>query len=298
MPAYQAADHHRMVCERLEAVERGECKRLMIFMPPRHGKSELVSRRFPAWYLGRNPAKQFISASYGADLASDFGRDVRNILGTGEFNALFPGIGLAQDSAAKNRWHTNHDGSYVAAGVGTAITGRGADILNIDDPVKDRVEAESEVTRKTVLDWYTSTAYTRLMPGGSIVLTMTRWHELDLAGTLLEDAKTGVDKWDVVCLPGLANAADDPLQRKANECLWPTRYDETALAKIRAAIGERDFGALYQQDPRPSGTSFFDVNDLLVGGEPVDPPAVCQTIVAVMDTAVKTGTKNDGTGSL
>lgn len=296
MRNYSVAPHHRLICERLEAVERGECKRLMVFMPPRHGKSELVSKRFPAWYLGRNPSSQFISASYGSDLASDFGRDVRNIVGSREFRALFPTIGLAADSSAKNRWHTNHNGSYVAAGVGTAITGRGADILNIDDPVKDRAEAESEVTRKTVLDWYRSTAYTRLMPGGSVVLTMTRWHEEDLAGTLLEEARNGGDQWDVLCLPAFADAAEDPLGRRGNDPLWADRYDTEALNGIRTAIGEREFGALYQQNPRPAGTSYFDIENVLVDGKPVDPPFVCDSVFATLDTAVKTGSKNDGTG--
>lgn len=296
MPQYRVIAAHRMICERLEAVERGECKRLMVLMPPRHGKSQLVSRHFPAWYLGRNPQKEFISASYGADLASDFGRDVRNILATPEFAAVFPGNGLAADSTAKDRWHTRHGGGYVAAGIGTAITGRGADILNIDDPVKDRAAAESEVTRKATLDWYRSTAYTRLMPGGSVVVTMTRWHEEDLGGTLLEEAKNGGDQWEVLCLPALANAANDPLGRSVNEALWPDRYPAESLQAIRSAIGERDFGALYQQEPRPSGTSFFNIDNALVDGQPVEAPTWCESVFCVIDTAVKTGAKHDGTG--
>jgi hypothetical protein len=268
----------------------------MILMPPRHGKSQLVSRHFPAWYIGRNPTKQIISASYASDLASGFGRDVRNLVASQEFAAIFPGVRLADDSAAKNLWHTTQGGIYVAAGVGTGITGKGADILNIDDPVKDRAEAESQTIRDGILAWYTSTSYTRLMPGAAVILTMTRWHEDDLGGTLLQMA--GGDKWDVLSLPALASANDDPLGRAANEALWPAWYDETALAKIRANIGERDFGALYQQDPRPAGTSFFDVQCCLVDGQPVDAPKNCESVFAVMDTAIKTGTKNDGTGIL
>ena len=257
MPAYRAAAMHRLICEKLEAVERGEIRRLMIFTPPRHGKSELVSRRFPAWYLGRRPERQFISASYGADLAADFGRDVRNILASPEFAALFPGIGLAADSASKARWHTNLGGSYVAAGVGTAITGRGADILNIDDPVKDRVEAESSTTRESVWSWYTSTAYTRLMPGGCVILTMTRWHEDDLAGRLISEMANGGDQWEILDLPALALNLDDALGRQKGEAVWPERYDAQALDGIRLAIGERDFGALYQQRPRPADGALF-----------------------------------------
>jgi predicted phage terminase large subunit-like protein len=142
----------------------------MIFMPPRHGKSELASKRFPAWCLGRNPKRQIIAASYNSDLANDFGRNVRNIVAEPEFGQVFPTVSLAPDSQAANRMNTNHGGAYVAAGVGTAVTGRGAHIALIDDPFKDREEADSERRRELVWDWYRSTLYTRLMPGGSIVL--------------------------------------------------------------------------------------------------------------------------------
>ena len=242
MPGYRPGRMHRLICEKLEAVERGEIKRLMVFTPPRHGKSTLVSKMFPAWYLARNPARQIISASYGADLAADFGREVRNIVASPEYRALFPGLGLAADSKAKGRWHTSLGGSYVSAGVGSAITGRGADILNIDDPLKDREEADSEVIREKVWAWYTSTAYTRLMPGGSVVLTMTRWHQSDLAGMLLDAQQTGGDKWDVINLPAV---------NEDGSALWPEAYDRAALDQIRATIGPRDWSALYDQDPRP-----------------------------------------------
>lgn len=169
-PLYQRAQHHEQIAAKLEAVERGEIDRLMIFMPPRHGKSELASKRFPAWCLGRNPMRQIIAASYNSDLANDFGRNVRNIVAEPEFGQVFTGVALATDSAAANRMNTNHGGAYVAAGVGTAVTGRGAHIALIDDPFKDREEADSERRRETVWDWYRSTLYTRLMPGGAIVL--------------------------------------------------------------------------------------------------------------------------------
>jgi predicted phage terminase large subunit-like protein len=166
---YVEAAHHTLIAEHLEAVERGDIDRLMINMPPRHGKSELASRRFPAWYLGKHPEHSIIAASYNSDLATDFGRQVRNILQTDEYKALFA-TSLADDSRAANRWNTKEGGAYVAAGVGTAITGRGANILLIDDPLKDREEADSELHRQKVWDWYTSTAYTRLAPGGRIIV--------------------------------------------------------------------------------------------------------------------------------
>lgn len=244
-PLYRRARHHELIAGRLEAVERGETDRLMIFMPPRHGKSELASKRFPAWCLGRDPFRQIIAASYNSDLAGDFGRSVRNIVADPAFGEVFPGVSLSADSQAANRMNTNRGGSYVAAGVGTAVTGRGAHIALIDDPFKDREEADSERRRDLVWDWYRSTLYTRLMPGGAIVLVCTRWHEDDLAGRLLEHEP---EQWEVVSLPALSDSG---------EALWPEWYDEAALGRIRSAIGPREWSALYQQRPQPEDGTFF-----------------------------------------
>ncbi len=244
-PLYQRAHHHELIAAKLEAVERGEIDRLMIFMPPRHGKSELASKRFPAWCLGRNPARQIIAASYNSDLANDFGRNVRNLVAEPEFAHVFPNVALAADSQAANRMNTNHGGAYVAAGVGTAVTGRGAHIALIDDPFKDREEADSERRRDTVWDWYRSTLYTRLMPGGAIVLIQTRWHEDDLAGRLLEQEP---DQWDVLELPAVNDVG---------EALWPEWYGIEALNRIKATIGPREWSALYQQQPQPDDGTYF-----------------------------------------
>lgn len=244
-PQYQAANHHKLIADKLEAVDRGEIDRLMIFMPPRHGKSELASKRFPAWCLGRNPMRQIIAASYNSDLANDFGRNVRNIVDEPEFREVFPDVSLATDSHAANRMNTNKGGAYVAAGVGTAVTGRGAHIALIDDPFKDRAEADSETRRELVWDWYRSTLFTRLMPGGAIVLIQTRWHEDDLAGRLLEAER---NQWDVLELPAVNNDG---------EALWPEWYDRDALDRIRATVGPREWSALYQQRPQPDEGTFF-----------------------------------------
>lgn len=246
-PSYIAAPHHELIASKLEAVERGEIKRLMITMPPRHGKSELASRRFPAWYMGRNPGKQIIASSYNSDLASDFGREVRNIVDSPEYGALFD-TSLAADSKAANRWHTDKGGMYVAAGVGTAITGRGADILLIDDPFKDRQEADSEITRQRVWDWYTSTAYTRLMPGGAVVLINTRWHDDDLSGKLLSEQGHGGDKWEVLSLPAI---------QSDGTALWPEWYPMERLEQIRSVLPARDWNSLYQQNPIPDDGDYF-----------------------------------------
>jgi hypothetical protein len=245
-PAYVPAEHHRRIAEKLEAVERGEVDRLMIFMPPRHGKSELASRRWPAWCLGKRPRRQIIAASYNSDLATDFGRDVRNIVASEEFAQSFPAVELRQDSKAANRMNTNMGGAYIAAGVGTAVTGRGADIALIDDPFKDRAEADSETVRRNVWAWYQSTLYTRLMPKAAIVIIQTRWHEDDLAGRLLNGPNSA--EWDVLELPAISDAG---------EALWPQWFDVAALERIKANIGPREWSALYQQRPQPDDGTFF-----------------------------------------
>lgn len=244
---YLAASHHTLIADKLEAVARGDIDRLMICMPPRHGKSELASRRFPAWYLGQYPRRSIIAASYNSDLATDFGRQVRNILSSPEHVHLF-GQQLSDDNKAANRWGTVDGGAYVAAGVGTAITGRGANVLLIDDPLKDREEADSELQRNKVWDWYTSTAYTRLAPGGAIIVIQTRWHEADLAGRLLSEQDKGGDTWDVLELPAIN---DD------GEALWDEFYPLPVLERIRNVLPVRDWSALYQQKPTPDEGDYF-----------------------------------------
>lgn len=247
-PKFQPGAHHRKIAEALERVERGEIDRLMIFAPPRHTKSELASRRFPAWYLGRHPDRQIITTTYADAFAQDFGRDVREIVSCPEFGRLFDGFSLAADSSAKNRWHTNHGGVYFAVGVGGPITGRGAHLALIDDPIKNRQDAESQVIRETVWHWYTSTLRTRLMPGGAIVLICTRWHEDDLAGRLLDRAARGGENWETVSLPAIDGEGN---------ALWPEWYPRTELDRIRASVGPRDWLSLYQQTPTADVGTYF-----------------------------------------
>ena len=247
LPTYEEAAHHRLIADKLEAVERGEIRRLMIAMPPRHGKSELASRRFPAWYLGKNPNKEIIAASYNSDLAADFGREVRTIVNEREYQALFPGVVLRADSKAADRWHTSNGGAYRAAGVGTAMTGRGADLLLIDDPIKDREEADSEVRRERIWDWYRSTAYTRLSPSGAVVVIQTRWHEDDLSGRILEQMGSGGDQWDVLSLPAI----------KDGGALWGERFTLDHLESIKRTVGAREWSALYMQQPQPDEGTYF-----------------------------------------
>lgn len=251
---YVVARMHQTIADALHQVELGNIKRLMIFTPPRHGKSELVSRRWPARYLGMFPNRQFIGASYGQELAGDFGRDVRNIIASQEYRRLYPNVSLATDSSAKGKWHTNKGGVYISAGVGVGITGRGADVLSIDDPIKDRAEAESPTIRESIWNWYTSTAYTRLMPGGAVVLTQTRWHEDDLAGRLLTKMAEGGQQWHIINLPAI---------NEDGTALWPERYSLEDFAAIRSN-GERDWQALYMQDPRPLEGGLFKTAQLSI----------------------------------
>lgn len=251
-PRYETPAHLELLAEKLEAVERGEIKRLMVFMPPRHGKSNQASEVFPAWYLGRKPDRQVMFTTYAQDLADGFGRKVRNAVADPRHVRSFPDSVLSEDSQSAKRFNTTAGGVYYAVGVGGPVTGRGADLLLLDDPLKNREEADSKLIRDKLWDWYASTAYTRLMPGGAVVLVQTRWHEDDLAGRLLN----GPEQWEVVNLPALAEDGDE-LGREPGEALWPERYDEHALERIRSTIGEREFIALYQQRPAPLDGALF-----------------------------------------
>jgi predicted phage terminase large subunit-like protein len=258
MPAYRAGQAHCFLASQLERVERGESDRLMLFCPPRTGKTELLIH-FAAWCLGRHPDWSLLYTSYGADLAWEKSGESRQVV-TGEaFAALWPGVGLDPASRSVQRWRiAGHRGGLQAQGVGGPLTGKGGKLIVIDDPVKNRQEADSPTFREATWRWYTSTLRTRLEPAGRMILVMTRWHEDDLAGRLLrqaaEDAQA--DQWVVVSLPALATA-DDPLGRCPGTALDPGRYDEAALAQIRASIGSRDWAALYEQQPLPAGGALF-----------------------------------------
>lgn len=286
------ARHHQLLIRELEDIASGKNDRLMVFMPPGSAKSTYTSILFPAWLLARKPNTAIIAASHTGELAEHFGRRVRNTISQ---NADTLGYTLSSDNKAAGRWQTSNGGEYFASGVGGSITGRRADCALIDDPVKSKEAAESETDRDKVWEWYKNDLYTRLKPDAAVVLIMTRWHEEDLGGRLLQEMENGGDQWRVLKLPALANANDDPLGRAVDEPLWPEWEDADAIARKRATLGERDFGALFQQDPRPAGTSFFDVNSVLVGGQPVEPHSVNDTVFATLDTAIKSGSGHDGT---
>lgn len=262
-PLYRHAPHLSLIDEALVAVARhvesGGMEgigRLAIFLPPRHGKSQTVARLFPAWFLGRNPDRRIILTGYGASLVEKHSRFVRNLMTSARYRELFPTSMLARDSKARSSWDLyGREGGMDSPGILGAATGKGAHVLIIDDPVKSRKEAESKIVRDSVWEAYRSDLYTRLEPGGAVILIMTRWHEDDLAGRLLREGDEG-DDWSIINLPALAEIGD-ALGRDAGEALWPARYPEERLAKIRAALGEYAFAALYQQQPRPREGALF-----------------------------------------
>lgn len=242
--------HHNLIAKELEHLEAfgdRDYKILIITEPPRHGKSQQVSIDFPAWLLGRNPEAEIIVSSYSADLAQDFGGKTREKMVSPQFQAIFPEVSLREDEQARGHWRTKQGGGYIAVGVGGPITGRGARYVVIDDPIKNREEAESEVYRKKTWDWFTSTAFTRLEPHGVVIVMHTRWHTGDLVGLILNNPDLA-KRTKVIHLPALAEKEEYPY-RGINDPLWPSRYTFENLIDIKKTIGPYDWAALYQGSP-------------------------------------------------
>jgi predicted phage terminase large subunit-like protein len=238
------ARHHLEMLKDLAALAGGGCDRLMLLLPPGSAKSTYASVIFPPWWFLRHPASAVIVACHTETLAWHFGRRVRRLVGE---HADVLGYGLARDERSAGRFSTTAGGQYFAAGVRGPITGRRADLVLVDDPIKSHAEADSAALRDGLWDWWRSELLTRLKPGGRVVLVMTRWHEDDLGGRLLASEAAS---WRVIRLPALAEA-DDPLGRAPGAPLWPEWEDAAALARKRLAVGPRVWSALYQQDPQP-----------------------------------------------
>jgi len=249
------AKHLVELCHMLEAVVRGEILRLIITMPPRYGKSEVTSKHFPSWYLGKYPDRDVILTSYGADLAQDFSRINRGVLR--EFGKDLFGIELSGESAAVNRWGIEgHRGGLTAVGAGGPITGRGAHLAIVDDPFKGAEDASSATQRKKVIEWFKTVLYTRLAPGGAILIIETRWNKEDLAGYLIEEMEAGGEKWTILNLPAIAGD-NDPLGRAPGEPLWPERFSLESLQVTQRTLGSYWWNCLYQQSPGdPEGHLF------------------------------------------
>lgn len=256
--------------------------RLMIFMPPRKGKTETTSRHFPAWALGEMPWLRIITTSYGASLAFRNSRFVRNLIKSDKYRAIYPRVRLSPDTKSVQEWDIDdYKGGTIAAGVGGSITGHGAKLIIVDDPIKSRAEAESATYRDRVKDWFNDDLSTRLEePGGAMVIIQTRWHQDDLSGWLLNSHSDSMD-WEVLSLPEIAGE-NDPLGRQPGEVLWPERYPLAWVEKRREALGEYAFASLYQQSPIPAGGGLFDATQIEIINEAPD----CTKIVRFYDLAV------------
>lgn len=254
-PHLGVTDHWLTQCTRHVETGGAEGASHVIFeMPPRHGKTLTISRLYPTWHLGRNPHHRVILASYGATLAYRNSRYARNLSERGRFQAIFPGVRLDPSSRAVDTWELQgHDGGMDASGVGGGLTGKGGHIIVVDDPVKSREEAESEVMRDKVYSWFVEDLYSRREPGAAVIVVMTRWHMDDLVGRLLNDDP---DRWVRVRFPAIAEA-DDALGRAVGEALWPERFDLDQLASIRSMMGPYPWSALYQQNPVPAEGGLF-----------------------------------------
>ena len=240
-PSFIAGSHHKIFGEKLERVARGELKRLIVNMPPRHTKSEFASYLFPAWVMGQRPETKIIQATHTAELAVGFGRKVKNLLDSEIYRDVFPDIQLARDAKASGRWSTDMGGEYYAVGVGGALAGRGADLCIIDDPVSEQ-DALSPAALDNIYEWYTSGPRQRLQPGGSIIIVMTRWSIRDLTAKVLQkQAEGGADQWEVVEFPAIFPDTDN--------VLWPEFWSRDELEGVRASIPVAKWNAQYLQNP-------------------------------------------------
>jgi predicted phage terminase large subunit-like protein len=244
------AAHHRLLIEHLEAVERGDINKLMVWMPPGSAKSTYTSVLFPPWFMGRNPTLPVLGVSNTTELAERFSRRARNITASPLYRNAF-GFGCSEDTKAAGSWENERGGEFFAAGIGSAIAGRRAKLGLIDDPIKSREEADSDRIRQKHWDWYLNDFLTRLMPNAAQIVIQTRWHEDDLSGRILEREAA---QWTVIKLPMLAGA-DDPLHRAIGERLWPEWFTDSMVATAMQDV--RAWNALYQQDPAPEDGEYF-----------------------------------------
>ena len=285
-PTFIAGRHHAKMAEAFERVARGECKRLIINMPPRHTKSEFASYLLPAWFLGKFPNKKIIQTSHTAELAVGFGRKVRNLVDQEVYSNIFPGVGLQADSKAAGRWATNKGGDYFAIGVGGAVTGKGADLLIIDDPHSEQEAALAEINPEIydkTYEWYTSGPRQRLQPGGAIVIVMTRWSKKDLTARVLKaEAARGGDEWEVIEFPAIL---------PSNSPLWPEFWSEKELMSLREELPNSKWMAQYQQNPTSDATAIIK-REWWQEWDKESPPH-CEFILMAWDTAFEKSQRAD-----
>lgn len=293
---YMPKRHHRAIAAAYEKVEAGEWLNLIIEMPPRHGKSELASKRGVPWFVGKDPFRQVIWATYNDDFAGDNGRAMREIIRSPEYQAIFPNAQLKKGSQAQDRLEFTAGGAIFPVGRGSAITGRGADMAVIDDPIKGREEAESAAIRKRLWDWFNDDIYTRLLDdGGRVIIIMTRWHEDDLVGRLTDPTNSHYNeeearKWRILSLPALARE-NDPLGRQEGEALWPERFPAPHLNAIKNR-NPRGFASLYQGRPSPDEGDYFEKKTITTYASIKDLPKNLR-MFAASDHAVSTKQRAD-----
>ena len=290
MPGYDIGWFHRELADALmqfyDDVINKRSPRLAIWVPPRHGKSQMASIFFPTWALGKDPSLEFVVASYAASLSTDMSKKAREVMRSTDYQVLFPQTSLHRDLAASDEWKTTKMGGYMAVGVDGGLTGRGAHVLIIDDPVSNRQEAESESITKGVYDWYSSVARTRLHPGGGILLIQTRWSMMDLSARIMERKANG---FKIIRYPAVAE--EDEKHRKAGEALHPERYSLSALEEIKADMLTRDWEALFQQNPVPASGSFFKADHFKFYTDETLPPLEDLAISVTWD--ISTGKSTD-----
>lgn len=296
-PSYQPGWVHKYICKKLEKFSQDivdkKSPRLMLFMPPRHGKSEIASRTFPAWHLGKHPDHEVIACSYASNLALKFSRKARQLARDPSYKAIFD-VELDPDQQSAENWTTTKGGGYMPAGVQGPITGNGAHLGIIDDPIKNRAEAESATVRETIKDWYTSTFYTRLAPGGGVLIILTRWHDDDLAGWQLQEMFDGQgDDWEVIKFPAIAT--EDETYRKKGDPLHAERYPIEALRRIEKVLGPRDWNALYQQNPVADEGEYFTKGMFKYYRDTELPPHDELTFYTAWDFAIGQNETNDWT---
>ena len=276
-PAFIEGRHHKIMAEAFERIARGELKRLIVNMPPRHTKSEFASYLLPAWFLGQMPEKKIIQTAHTAELSVGFGRKVRNLVDSEDFKKVFPSLQLRADSKAAGRWSTNKNGEYFAIGVGGAVTGKGADLLIIDDPHSEQEgqSADPAVFDRTY-DWYTSGPRQRLQPGGAIVIVMTRWHMRDLTGKIIKSSaqRVGSDEWEVIEFPAIM---------PSGKPLWPEFWSQTELEALRSELPSPKWNAQYQQNPTAEEGALIK-REWWKRWEPDYPPQ-CDFVIQSWDTA-------------
>ena len=274
-PGFIEGDHHRLIADKLTRVAKGELKRLIVNMPPRHTKSEFASIYFPSWMMGLKPDLKIMQTTHTADLSINFGRKVRNLMDTDEYKGIFPEASLAADSKSAGKWQTGGGGEYFAAGVGGAIAGRGADLLIIDDPHSEQ-DAMSLPLLDSCYEWYTSGPRQRLQPGGTIVIVMTRWSTADLTGRLLNrQTENNADQWEVVELPAIFE--------DSGNVLWPEFWKREELDAVKASIPVSKWNAQYQQNPTSEEGAIIK-REWWNLWEKDDPPP-CSYIIQSYDTA-------------